>query len=205
MGKDYRILVKTDDLTDAQELCGIFDEVCKTCGTENRISLSKHIITLERNDEYLFAINIKNRNINYFLKHLAVVKYVLSKRDMKDIAFEVYGEEIREFCSCMAFFIKYFNGYISIREMYIDETWIIEDSVDYPAKSGEVKDCIYDNVMESPIKELEFAPDMLELLKLYMAKENTLYNESGQAVIGKDDEWREETEWEDVYRELTEK
>ena len=205
MEKDYRILVKTNDFADAQKLWGIFDEVFKICETENRVLLPEQIITLERKDEHLFAINIKNGDINFFLKHLAVVKHVLVKRDMKDIVFEVYGEEIREFCSCMAFFIKYFNGYISIREMYIDETWIIEDSVDYPAKSGEVKDCIYDNVMESPIKELEFTPDLLELLKLYMAKENTLYNESGQAVIGKDDEWREETEWEDVYRELTEK
>lgn len=205
MGKDYRILVKTDDIADAQELWAIFEGVIKTCGTGKKVLLSKQILTLSNEDEHLFAINIKNRNINCFLKHLAVVKYILTKRDIKDIAFEVYGEEIREFCSCMTFFIKYFNGYISIRKADIDETWVIQDSVDYPAKSGNVKEHIYDNVMQAPVQELKFTPDLLELVKLYMAKNNTLYNEHGQAVIAVVDEWRDETEWEDLYRELTEK
>ena len=36
--------------------------------------------------------------------------------------------------------------------------------------------------------------------KLYAkAKKNTKYNTQGYAVISKDDEWVEETEWDEVY------
>lgn len=35
-----------------------------------------------------------------------------------------------------------------------------------------------------------------------LARKNTLYNEDGRAVIPKDDEWLEETEWDDLFEEL---
>lgn len=35
-----------------------------------------------------------------------------------------------------------------------------------------------------------------------LARKNTLYNEDGRAVIPKDDEWLEETEWDDMFEEL---
>lgn len=39
--------------------------------------------------------------------------------------------------------------------------------------------------------------------KLYkMAEKNTTYNSEGRAVIKKDDEWRNETEWDDLYKKL---
>ena len=34
------------------------------------------------------------------------------------------------------------------------------------------------------------------------ATQNTKYNDNGQAVIGKDDEWRNEKEWDALYEEL---
>lgn len=33
-----------------------------------------------------------------------------------------------------------------------------------------------------------------------LAIQNTTYNPDGRAVITKDDEWREETEWDDIYK-----
>lgn len=35
-----------------------------------------------------------------------------------------------------------------------------------------------------------------------LARKNTTYNEEGRAVIPKDDEWLEETEWDDLFEEL---
>jgi hypothetical protein len=31
---------------------------------------------------------------------------------------------------------------------------------------------------------------------------NTIYHSEGKAVITKDDEWREETEWDDIYAQM---
>lgn len=38
-----------------------------------------------------------------------------------------------------------------------------------------------------------------------LARKNTLYNEDGRTVIPKDDEWLEETEWDDLFEELKKK
>jgi hypothetical protein len=39
--------------------------------------------------------------------------------------------------------------------------------------------------------------------KAYMlAIKNTKYNIDGRAVIEIDDEWRDETEWDDIYKQL---
>lgn len=35
-----------------------------------------------------------------------------------------------------------------------------------------------------------------------LAMQNTKYNEEGKAVIERDDEWLEETEWDDMFEEL---
>jgi predicted HicB family RNase H-like nuclease len=35
-----------------------------------------------------------------------------------------------------------------------------------------------------------------------LAKANTKYNAEGKVVIASDDEWRDETEWDDVYKQL---
>ena len=35
-----------------------------------------------------------------------------------------------------------------------------------------------------------------------LAYENTTYNSIGQAVIRKDDEWREETEWDTIFEQM---
>jgi hypothetical protein len=35
-----------------------------------------------------------------------------------------------------------------------------------------------------------------------LAKANTKYNAEGKAVLASDDEWRDETEWDDVYKQL---
>lgn len=39
--------------------------------------------------------------------------------------------------------------------------------------------------------------------KVYeFAKNNTKYNNEGRAVISKDDEWLDETEWDDLYEQM---
>ena len=39
--------------------------------------------------------------------------------------------------------------------------------------------------------------------KIYeIARKNTVYNAEGHAVITKDDEWRDEPEWDAYYKEL---
>lgn len=35
-----------------------------------------------------------------------------------------------------------------------------------------------------------------------LAMENTKYNADGKAVIEKDDEWKEETEWEELFEQM---
>lgn len=35
-----------------------------------------------------------------------------------------------------------------------------------------------------------------------LAAENTKYNEKGQAVVEQGDEWREETEWEEMFEQM---
>jgi addiction module RelB/DinJ family antitoxin len=35
-----------------------------------------------------------------------------------------------------------------------------------------------------------------------LAMENTTYDSEGRAVITQDDEWREETEWDDIYDQM---
>jgi addiction module RelB/DinJ family antitoxin len=35
-----------------------------------------------------------------------------------------------------------------------------------------------------------------------LAMKNTIYDSEGRAVIAKDDEWREETEWDDIYAQM---
>lgn len=35
-----------------------------------------------------------------------------------------------------------------------------------------------------------------------LAMENTKYNADGKPVISKDDEWRDETEWDDLYTDM---
>lgn len=35
-----------------------------------------------------------------------------------------------------------------------------------------------------------------------LAVQNTKYNSDGRAVIEKDDEWREETEWDDMFEQM---
>ena len=38
-----------------------------------------------------------------------------------------------------------------------------------------------------------------------MAMENTKYNDEGKAVISSDDEWAEETEWDDMFDQRKER
>jgi len=38
-----------------------------------------------------------------------------------------------------------------------------------------------------------------------IAEENTKRNQDGLPVISKDDPWRKETEWDELYKELTKK
>lgn len=53
---------------------------------------------------------------------------------------------------------------------------------------------------------LPFKPDMnvgIYNNKAYkMAMENTKYNTEGKAVISSDDEWIEETEWDDMFEQM---
>jgi addiction module RelB/DinJ family antitoxin len=35
-----------------------------------------------------------------------------------------------------------------------------------------------------------------------LAMKNTAYDSDGRAVITKDDEWRDETEWDDIYEQM---
>lgn len=35
-----------------------------------------------------------------------------------------------------------------------------------------------------------------------LAKKNTKYNKEGKAVIEKDDEWRDEKEWDDIFKQM---
>ncbi len=53
---------------------------------------------------------------------------------------------------------------------------------------------------------LPFKPDMnvgIYNNKAYkMAMENTKYNDEGKAVISSDDEWAEETEWDDMFDQM---
>ena len=51
---------------------------------------------------------------------------------------------------------------------------------------------------------LPFTPKMKTygVLDYQLAKSNTKYNEQGRAVISKDDEWAQETEWDDMYEQL---
>lgn len=35
-----------------------------------------------------------------------------------------------------------------------------------------------------------------------LAMENTKYNSDGKAVVSKDDEWRDESEWDDIYEQM---
>lgn len=35
-----------------------------------------------------------------------------------------------------------------------------------------------------------------------LAIKNTRYNSEGKAVIKKDDEWRDETEWDDIFEQM---
>lgn len=53
---------------------------------------------------------------------------------------------------------------------------------------------------------LPFKPDMnvgIYNNKAYkMAMENTKYNTEGKAVISSDDEWIEETEWDDMFKQM---
>jgi DNA-damage-inducible protein J len=53
---------------------------------------------------------------------------------------------------------------------------------------------------------LPFQPKMINTRydnKAYqLAMKNTTYNSEGKAVITKDDEWREETEWDDIYAQM---
>jgi addiction module RelB/DinJ family antitoxin len=37
-----------------------------------------------------------------------------------------------------------------------------------------------------------------------LAMKNTIYDSEGRAVIAKNDEWREETEWDDIYTQMKE-
>lgn len=40
-------------------------------------------------------------------------------------------------------------------------------------------------------------------MKAYkIATENTKYNEKGKAIIAKDDDWKEETEWDEIFKEM---
>lgn len=42
-----------------------------------------------------------------------------------------------------------------------------------------------------------FEPEAYQL-----AMKNTKYNQDGKAVISKNDEWREESEWEDLFEQM---
>lgn len=35
-----------------------------------------------------------------------------------------------------------------------------------------------------------------------LAMQNTNYNEDGKGIISFDDEWREETEWDDIFEQM---
>jgi addiction module RelB/DinJ family antitoxin len=37
-----------------------------------------------------------------------------------------------------------------------------------------------------------------------LAMKNTIYDSEGRVVIAKNDEWREETEWDDIYTQMKE-
>jgi DNA-damage-inducible protein J len=53
---------------------------------------------------------------------------------------------------------------------------------------------------------LPFQPKMIngryDSKAYQLAMENTTYDSKGRAVITKDDEWREETEWDDIYEQM---
>ena len=52
---------------------------------------------------------------------------------------------------------------------------------------------------------LPFQPKLIEGYnkKAYrLAMENTKYNSDGKAVVSKDDEWRDESEWDDIYEQM---
>ena len=51
---------------------------------------------------------------------------------------------------------------------------------------------------------LPFTPKMKKYsgLDYQLARANTKYNEKGRAVISKDDEWAQETEWDDMFEQM---
>ncbi len=52
---------------------------------------------------------------------------------------------------------------------------------------------------------LPFQPKMIGSYnkKVYqLAMENTKYNSDGRAVVSKDDEWKDETEWDDIFEQM---
>jgi addiction module RelB/DinJ family antitoxin len=54
-------------------------------------------------------------------------------------------------------------------------------------------------------RALPFQPKMTSIYgeKAYeLARKSSIYNEDGDAVIAKDDEWRNETEWDEIYEQI---
>ena len=51
---------------------------------------------------------------------------------------------------------------------------------------------------------LPFTPTMKKygFLDYQLAEANTKYNKYGKAVISKDDEWAQETEWDDMFEQM---
>ena len=59
-----------------------------------------------------------------------------------------------------------------------------------------------DETLESQLQELMSNLGMYGLQAYKLAKQNTSYNKNGKAVISSDDEWKDETEWDDMFEQM---
>lgn len=63
---------------------------------------------------------------------------------------------------------------------------------------------LFDNTMQGLLEALEIQK-RIDIDKAYqVAKRNTKYNEDGKAVISQDDEWINETEWDNILQQIME-
>ncbi len=212
MQKECRTLVKTNDIELSDMLWSMFHEIIAVCEAQNEASLSKEILTMVEENEHQFAVRIKNGGISEFLKYIAVLEYILIQKGKEDICFEIYGEEVLSSDSYIAFIINYNNGEMGIKKV----PFAVEDAKTEDNESScssvlsmacmrpywEAKDKAVEELEKMPAVEVDSPPELLELVHLYVVKNNATYNEKGQVVITKDDEWRNEKEWDDLYKEL---
>lgn len=166
------------------------------------------------------------------LEYILAIDYLFKKNNITGICFDVEGVEDLDYGSYTAFMLNYNDGDIAVKsvsfeaEDYVEDDYYDDDDEEDDYCEDDIDSLTEEEIYEDAEKEaFERLKDMSFLTNINDHRmvgnivpidENLLDNivvtftptgvkyKAGRAVVGSDDEWLNEPEWDDLFEELLE-